>query len=694
MKLWLGLGVLLSVVPSLAHGQRIAARGARTCVVRASSAVHCFGGRFGPPAERARGASAVTMGAAFACVLREDRSVQCFRDQGPAAAVPGLSDIREIVASAEQLCARDGEGAVRCGAVGEQPAALQPVPGLTHVQQLVAGTAHFCARMPDDSVRCWGEASANQLGEGRTDRRARPVSARQLGRAVELAAGDEFTCARSRTNTVSCVGYRFDAEGRESPRVRAAWTPRLLTGADRLFAGASMLCALVRRRGVTCSGFNAVVSTGLGESSVRFADGALGPGDSEEVAVGDRGVCLLRAGGVVSCVGDDAAGALGGAGGARVVGPTRINGLEGVTRLSSAGNHTCAITSNGEVKCWGFDDPQDLFATSGERPGSLGLRPVPTALPAVRGATDLALSGGTTVVRGADGGLWIWGAGPFEPLGAVDGAGVDRVVRVAPAPHRVQYALGIQHLCARTAAGGVECVGAGQHGQWGNGEAPAVTEGGGWFRRTWAPVRGLAAVAHLAAAWNTNCARKTDGTLWCWGQNASRLMGAADAGGTVSAPRQLALREPVGSGSSWVMAGLNARVFGCVGQWCGGANDQWQTGSAGPREREELVFVPLNNRRISAMAAGTSHACAADDDGGVWCWGANDHGQLGSSGPTSLPRAVPSVRAVVELAAGRRHTCARTREGAVWCWGGTADGSVGDGNCAIVRAPRDVSFPR
>ena len=71
-----------------------------------------------------------------------------------------------------------------------------------------------------------------------------------------------------------------------------------------------------------------------------------------------------------------------------------------------------------------------------------------------------------------------------------------------------------------------------------------------------------------------------------------------------------------------------------------------------------------------SIALGDRHACAAAGDGALWCWGANDRGQLGDGTTTARarPEPVAGLRGVTALAAGAEHTCALVGARA-WCWG-------------------------
>jgi alpha-tubulin suppressor-like RCC1 family protein len=84
--------------------------------------------------------------------------------------------------------------------------------------------------------------------------------------------------------------------------------------------------------------------------------------------------------------------------------------------------------------------------------------------------------------------------------------------------------------------------------------------------------------------------------------------------------------------------------------------------------------------------------------GALYCWGLNDHGQLGDGTPATRRTPTPvsgnlsfvEVTAGVEFIAGGSHTCGRVASGAVYCWGMNAYGQLGDGTTADKWIPTIV----
>jgi len=92
------------------------------------------------------------------------------------------------------------------------------------------------------------------------------------------------------------------------------------------------------------------------------------------------------------------------------------------------------------------------------------------------------------------------------------------------------------------------------------------------------------------------------------------------------------------------------------------------------------------NTKIKKIAAGRSHSVALDDDGQVYCWGANHYGQCGvlsrrRVGGVCTPKHVEALVKVriVDISAGDVHTLALTGGGRVFGWGAGFDGQLGSG---------------
>jgi alpha-tubulin suppressor-like RCC1 family protein len=102
---------------------------------------------------------------------------------------------------------------------------------------------------------------------------------------------------------------------------------------------------------------------------------------------------------------------------------------------------------------------------------------------------------------------------------------------------------------------------------------------------------------------------------------------------------------------------------------------------------------------VKEITAGSRHTCARTAKGRVFCWGVNEHGQVGSGSQEKLVR-VPEPVAMgpppggdfAHVAAGTFHTCAIDKAGAPHCWGSNHSGAVGDGGSEDRRRPVAVDL--
>jgi serine/threonine protein kinase/alpha-tubulin suppressor-like RCC1 family protein len=126
--------------------------------------------------------------------------------------------------------------------------------------------------------------------------------------------------------------------------------------------------------------------------------------------------------------------------------------------------------------------------------------------------------------------------------------------------------------------------------------------------------------------------------------------------------------------------------------YCWGANDGGQLGNGaiGGQSRSEPQRVEAATG-FQSVAAGGFHTCALAAGGVAYCWGSNDYGQLGTgvAGDGAQPAPVPDRR-FASLTLGMTHSCGLTRGGEAYCWGANGSGQLGVGAGSAQRLPRKV----
>jgi hypothetical protein len=158
--------------------------------------------------------------------------------------------------------------------------------------------------------------------------------------------------------------------------------------------------------------------------------------------------------------------------------------------------------------------------------------------------------------------------------------------------------------------------------------------------------------------------------------------------------------EPVGEAKSAVTSPctLDIQGFGDIGRgWYAIRTD----GSVWGRSpflysdpAQQILELGTDNVELADMDGESQHMCVLKTNGDVYCWGANQHGQIaGSASPqVDVPLKQPGLPLpATELAVGDRSTCALLNNGAVWCWGGNQSGELGDGTTTDRPMPTEVT---
>ena len=115
---------------------------------------------------------------------------------------------------------------------------------------------------------------------------------------------------------------------------------------------------------------------------------------------------------------------------------------------------------------------------------------------------------------------------------------------------------------------------------------------------------------------------------------------------------------------------------------CWGDDSDGQLGVTGGDGGTGQAPVTVGGGPWIAPAAGSHHTCALANDGGVWCWGGNTNGQLGSGDCASRPepRQVALPAKAVDVRTAFEFTCALLADASVWCWGYNQEGQLGLGD--------------
>jgi alpha-tubulin suppressor-like RCC1 family protein len=404
-----------------------------------------------------------------------------------------------------------------------------------------------------------------------------------------------------------------------------------------------------------------------------------------QIAAGYSHSCAVLSNGVVKCWGGNNAKQIGDGTDLIRGRATSVAGLGSAVQVSVGDSQSCAVLSNDEVWCWGLVDSTT----------SPGVYSAPRRVAGLAAASMVSVRGSTTCALLRDGSVACWSSSAPMPVPIAGLVG----------------ATAISGRCAIVAGGTVKC-------------GVVNYEDGSVTLKTIGGLVGATSIATNEYDRTEGCAVTPQG-VYCWerinapiatlwtgtlgaldvalGQSSSSPYSSFDnraacitmVGGEVQCGIPGATMTPVqglppsratarGSNFSCALALDGTRVH------CWGLNNNGQLGD-GSYQPTPLVATGLGN--VTSLAVG-NHSCLVSN-GGAQCWGADGNGQLGRgtvTGYGSLGPVPTLTTGVTKVVIGEAHSCALLAGGDVYCWGsndtgGNGRGQLGNGTYVSSAVP-------
>ena len=253
---------------------------------------------------------------------------------------PDVSGIARIEAGGSHACGLHDDGTISCAGInwhgelgnGELTSSPSWIPvrviGIDDAVDISLGFTHTCAVHATGEVSCWGRNDNGQLGNGKDgdkNNSPTPVKVKGIADAVNIASGSlSVNCVLHETGEVSCWGSNNFGELGTAEEAGGIYSP------------IDHLSVPVKIEGIT---------------------------DATAITAGNYHICVLHETGEVSCWGSNTTGQLGTddhISDDHTPIPQKTKGITGVTAIAAGTSHTCAVSNDGIVTCWGWDEDGQL----------------------------------------------------------------------------------------------------------------------------------------------------------------------------------------------------------------------------------------------------------------------------------------------------------------------------------------------
>lgn len=324
-------------------------------------------------------------------------------------------------------------------------------------------------------TRLWSGGSNTGLQRGQLDSATSDVFSRQTTTVafVDVAAAQLATCGIDTMGALSCWGTNASGllgVGSTAFMMQVSAPQRAGTDSWRdVVAGNMHFCAIRADEHLFCWGANAEGRLGVAAGSRTAPTEIAAGGTWRAVSPGDVHTCGIRTDGTLHCWGDSRLGRLGVAGATSGPGAQQVGTATDWIAVSAGVEHTCAIRGtggSGTLFCWGAQD----FGRLGDG-ASMGMAETPVMIDATRQWTGIAAGQYHSCAVTREREVYCWGVGTRGATGLGEPGDANVPTLVSAGFDRV--AVGWTHTCAASAGDAtlamVRCWGEGSDGRLGTG---------------------------------------------------------------------------------------------------------------------------------------------------------------------------------------------------------------------------------
>ena len=592
-----------------------------------------------------------------------------------ALALGGMHTCGIAIASGTYCWGDNRSGQLGNGASGQGMKHLNqssPVAVVSDVSftSLAAGWVHTCGLTAQGDAYCWGDRYSGQVGDGLVSgyerERTSPVKVSGGLKFTSITAGGNHTCGLTASGGAYCWGWNTSGQVGNGSTTNQ-YTPVAVSGSvtfRSLAAHGYHTCGIAMTGDAYCWGRNDSGQLGDGSQVNRQTPTKVVTTSTfVSLALGEGFTCGLTGDGVRICWGANTAGQFGDATTESVVTPRTLTGLRRFSSLIAGDAFACGQSGQSGWSCWGDNTDGQL----GD--GTSASKPQPTRVQSSQSFASISVGGNHTCALTTAAEAWCWGANESGQIGDDSTIARTTPVRVGGGVSFASISAGANHTCGVTAAGQAYCWGDNQSSQLGDGTTVKA-------RAFPVPVAGGERFAIISAYANQTCGITLDGTTRCWGSSSTWKWSGA-TGTTTSTTATYGLDHACNVTTCW--GGDHVAYVGLLGNGVG-----WPTG------QQATISSPAP---FASVDAGSMHTCGLTALANIYCWGGNDHGELGDGTMRDrwTPVKVSGTTTFSTVSAGAYRTCALSSSGDAWCWGRGVNGSNGDGTLGYRTVPALVS---